>query len=159
MVLQVGIAFVDKDYPARAAFGIVTRVLDEYSDKSRDAWRAATADTNDAIPMLEAAVSKYQASDAQEETFSAPLVNRVDKQAGMLHEHHRSMHEADLSLLLYIITLHPSDMKVLLKGKQAFAVLQSMRHEKNMMGQPIALADSSAHRSAWQAQLAIGWGG
>lgn len=61
VTLQVGIAFVDKDYPARAAFGIVTRVLDEYSDQSRDAWRTATADTNDAVPMLEAAVSKYQA--------------------------------------------------------------------------------------------------
>lgn len=59
--VQVGIAFVDKDYPARAAFGIVTRVLDEYSDQSRDAWRTATADTNDAVAMLEAAVSKYQA--------------------------------------------------------------------------------------------------
>lgn len=62
LILQVGIAFVDKDYPARAAFGIVTRVLDEFSDQSRDAWRTATADTSDAVPMLEAAVSKYQAS-------------------------------------------------------------------------------------------------
>ena len=58
--LQVGIAFVDKDYPARAAFGIVAKVLDEYSDQTKDAWRTAMADTNDAVLMLEAAVSKYQ---------------------------------------------------------------------------------------------------
>ena len=58
--LQVGIAFVDKDYPARAAFGIVTRVQDDFCDQSRDAWRAATADNSDAVNLLEAAVAKYQ---------------------------------------------------------------------------------------------------
>lgn len=57
---QVGIAFADKDYPARAAFGIVIKVLDEFSDQSRDAWRTATADSTDAVPLLEAAVQKYQ---------------------------------------------------------------------------------------------------
>lgn len=57
---QVGIAFADKDYPARAAFGIVVKVLDEFSDQSRDAWRTATADSTDAVPLLEAAVQKYQ---------------------------------------------------------------------------------------------------
>lgn len=58
--MQVGIAFVDKDYPARAAFGIVTKVQDDFSDQSRDAWRTATADSADAVPLLEAAVAKYQ---------------------------------------------------------------------------------------------------
>ena len=57
---QVGIAFADKDYPARAAFGIVIKVLDEFSDQSRDSWRTATADSADAAPLLEAAVQKYQ---------------------------------------------------------------------------------------------------
>ena len=56
----MGIAFVDKDYPARAAFGIVTKVQDDFSDQSRDAWRTATADNADAVPLLEAAVAKYQ---------------------------------------------------------------------------------------------------
>jgi hypothetical protein len=62
VVRQVGIAFVDKDYPARAAFGIVTKVLEEYSAQSRDAWRTLSADANDAGPLLEDAVRKYQAS-------------------------------------------------------------------------------------------------
>ena len=51
---------MDKDYPARAAFGIVTKVQDDFSDQSRDAWRTATADNADAVPLLEAAVAKYQ---------------------------------------------------------------------------------------------------
>ena len=58
--VQVGIAFADKDYPARAAFGIVIKVLDEFSDQSQDSWRTATADSADAAPLLEAAVQKYQ---------------------------------------------------------------------------------------------------
>lgn len=58
--MQVGIAFADKEYPARAAFGIVIKALDEFSDQSRDAWRTATADSTDAVPLLEAAVQKYQ---------------------------------------------------------------------------------------------------
>jgi hypothetical protein len=56
----VGIAFVDKDYPARAAFGIVTRVQDDFCDQSRERWRTADADNTDAVALLEAAVSKYQ---------------------------------------------------------------------------------------------------
>lgn len=58
--MQVGIAFADKEYPARAAFGIVIKALDEFSDQSREAWRTATADSTDAMPLLEAAVQKYQ---------------------------------------------------------------------------------------------------
>lgn len=60
--MQVGIAFVDREYPARAAFGIVTKVLDEYAAQSNDAWRTLSADTNDAVPLLDDAVSKYQVS-------------------------------------------------------------------------------------------------
>ena len=51
---------MDKDYPARAAFGIVTRVQDDFCDQSRDAWRTAIADNSDAAALLEAAVAKYQ---------------------------------------------------------------------------------------------------
>ena len=36
------------------------KVLDEFSDQSRDSWRTATADSADAAPLLEAAVQKYQ---------------------------------------------------------------------------------------------------
>ena len=43
--IQVGIAFADKEYPARAAFGIVIKALDEFSDQSREAWRTAIART------------------------------------------------------------------------------------------------------------------
>ncbi len=58
--MQIGIAFADKEYPARAAFGIVIKALDEFSDQSRESWRTATTDTTDAVPLLDAAVQKYQ---------------------------------------------------------------------------------------------------
>jgi len=38
----------------------VIKALDEFSDQSRDAWRTATADTADAVPLLDTAVLKYQ---------------------------------------------------------------------------------------------------
>ncbi|KAK9915112.1 hypothetical protein WJX75_004836 [Coccomyxa subellipsoidea] len=87
----VGIAFVDKDYPARAAFGIVTRVLDEYSDQSRDAWRTATADTNDAVAMLEAAVSKYQ--DPAQADKLTKIQRDLDETKVVLHKTIESMLE------------------------------------------------------------------
>jgi len=57
----VGVAFVDKDYPSRAAFSVVDKVLDEYSDHSRNAWRGAAEDSADALAVLEPAIVNYQA--------------------------------------------------------------------------------------------------
>ena len=56
----VGIAFVDKEYPPRAAFGVVNKVLDEFSDLSQNKWRSATEDNTDALPVLDPAIIKYQ---------------------------------------------------------------------------------------------------
>ena len=59
-VAQVGVAFVDRDYPSRAAFSVVDKVLDDYADLSRNAWRAATEDSSDALVVLDPAIVKYQ---------------------------------------------------------------------------------------------------
>ena len=59
-VAQVGVAFVDRDYPSRAAFSVVDKVLDDYGDHSRNAWRAATEDSSDALVVLDPAIVKYQ---------------------------------------------------------------------------------------------------
>lgn len=56
----VGIAFADGEYPARAGFGVVNKILDEFSDTSGNKWRTATEDSTDAIPILEPALQKYQ---------------------------------------------------------------------------------------------------
>lgn len=56
----MGVAFVDRDYPSRAAFSVVDKVLDDYSDHSRNAWRAATEDSSDALVVLDPAIVKYQ---------------------------------------------------------------------------------------------------
>ena len=56
----VGIAFADGEYPARAGFGVVNKVLDEFCDQSGNKWRSATEDITEALPILEPALTKYQ---------------------------------------------------------------------------------------------------
>ena len=56
----VGIAIVDKDYPARAAFGVVSKVLDDFSESSQQRWRSIQADSTDAQAVLDSAVVKFQ---------------------------------------------------------------------------------------------------
>jgi len=56
----VGIAFADADYPARAAFGVVSSALENYTRAFGDAWRSATADSTDGNSICESAVTSYQ---------------------------------------------------------------------------------------------------
>ncbi len=56
----VGIAIVDKDYPARAAFGVVNKILDDFSESSQQRWRSLQADSTDAQPVLDTAIVKFQ---------------------------------------------------------------------------------------------------
>lgn len=56
----VGVAVVDKDYPARAAFGVVNKVLDDFSELSQQRWRSVQADSPDAQPVVDAAIVKFQ---------------------------------------------------------------------------------------------------
>ncbi len=59
----VGVAFVDHDYPARAGFSVVNKVMEDFEAQQGSAWRGATADTQDAMPVLEGALEKYQVSE------------------------------------------------------------------------------------------------
>lgn len=56
----IGLTFVGKDYPSRAAFSVVNKVMDEFTDSKGDAWKAATADTTDGDEIVNAALQKYQ---------------------------------------------------------------------------------------------------
>lgn len=56
----VGIAIVDKDYPARAAFGVVNKMLDDFSESSQERWRSIQADNTDAQLVLDSAIVKFQ---------------------------------------------------------------------------------------------------
>jgi synaptobrevin family protein YKT6 len=57
----VGIAFVDADYPARAGFCVVSKVLEDFQALKGDAWRGATADAPDqGSQLLQDALQKYQ---------------------------------------------------------------------------------------------------
>ena len=62
----VGVAIVDKDYPARAAFGVVNKILDDFSESSQQRWRSLQADSPDAQPIVDAAITKFQVGHVQE---------------------------------------------------------------------------------------------
>ena len=56
----VGIAFADRDYPVRAGFSVVNKVLDDFEAR-HPRWRGATADTfGEDDPELASALSRYQ---------------------------------------------------------------------------------------------------
>ena len=58
----VGVAFADADYPARAAFGVVSSALENYVRQcgGSDAWRDAREDSAEGNPACEAAVAAFQ---------------------------------------------------------------------------------------------------
>ena len=56
----VGIAFVDQDYPVRAGFCVVNKILEDFTAKVGERWRAATTDGQESVPELEQALEKYQ---------------------------------------------------------------------------------------------------
>lgn len=61
----VGIAFVDHDYPARAGFCVVNKILEDFQFKHGEAWRGATSDKPDlAQEILADALLKFQVSGA-----------------------------------------------------------------------------------------------
>jgi synaptobrevin homolog YKT6 len=80
----VGVAFVDADYPARAGFCVVAKVLDDYAREHGDAWRGAAADAADpALPLLEAALQKYQDPAAADQL--ARIQRDLDETKVVLH--------------------------------------------------------------------------
>jgi synaptobrevin family protein YKT6 len=57
----VGIAFADQEYPVRAGFSVVNKVLDDFDAKHGQSWRGATADAfSEENPDLEASLQRYQ---------------------------------------------------------------------------------------------------
>jgi synaptobrevin family protein YKT6 len=57
----IGIAFADRDYPVRAGFSVVNKVLDDFEAQHGDGWRGAKSDAHsDETPDLEAALQRYQ---------------------------------------------------------------------------------------------------
>eukprot|EP01023_Acetabularia_acetabulum_P027680 TRINITY_DN2620_c0_g1_i1.p2 TRINITY_DN2620_c0_g1~~TRINITY_DN2620_c0_g1_i1.p2 ORF type:complete len:201 (-),score=31.99 TRINITY_DN2620_c0_g1_i1:300-902(-) len=56
-----GVTFVDKDYPSRAAFGIIGKVLDDFEVQNASGdWKRITQDDPIAQQMVEQALLKYQ---------------------------------------------------------------------------------------------------
>lgn len=55
-----GVVFVDKDYPARAAYCVVYKAIDDYLAAAGDAWKGVNADSEEANPVLEKCLAAYQ---------------------------------------------------------------------------------------------------
>jgi synaptobrevin family protein YKT6 len=58
----VGIAFADREYPVRAGFSVVNKVLDDFESRhGGDRWRGALSDTfTEEDPELQGALQRYQ---------------------------------------------------------------------------------------------------
>ena len=58
----VGIAFADREYPVRAGFSVVNKVLDDFESRhGGDRWRGARSDTfTEEDPELQGALQRYQ---------------------------------------------------------------------------------------------------
>lgn len=81
----VGIAFVDADYPARAGFCVVSKVLEDFQAQRGDSWRGATADTPDqALQLLQDALQKYQNPEAADKL--AKIQRDLDETKIILHK-------------------------------------------------------------------------
>ena len=81
----VGIAIVDKDYPARAAFGVVNKVLDDFSENSQQRWRSIQADSTDAQSVLDSAVIKFQVCSDRTTPNGEEFVSKYCNLTQMLH--------------------------------------------------------------------------
>lgn len=80
----VGIAIVDKDYPARAAFGVVNKILDDFSESSQQRWRSLQADSTDAQPVLDTAIVKFQ--DPTQADKLSKIQKDLDETKVVLHQ-------------------------------------------------------------------------
>mmetsp|Transcript_6538 Transcript_6538/g.11149 ORF Transcript_6538/g.11149 Transcript_6538/m.11149 type:complete len:202 (-) Transcript_6538:609-1214(-) len=54
------IVMADGDYPVTAAFSVIHKLLDDFSEQAGDSWQNAEADCLLATPLLEPALTKYQ---------------------------------------------------------------------------------------------------
>lgn len=80
----VGLVFADRDYPTRAGFCVVNKVLEDYVATHGDAWRGATADSDAGNALLEAALVKYQDPAAADKL--AKIQRDLDETKIILHQ-------------------------------------------------------------------------
>lgn len=80
----VGIAIVDKEYSARAAFGVVNKILDDFSESSQQKWRSISSDSTDAQPVLDSAIVKFQ--DPTQADKLSKIQKDLDETKVVLHQ-------------------------------------------------------------------------
>mmetsp|Transcript_13020 Transcript_13020/g.41130 ORF Transcript_13020/g.41130 Transcript_13020/m.41130 type:complete len:201 (+) Transcript_13020:19-621(+) len=78
------IVFVDKEYPARSAFCVVNKVLDDFVEKHGASWKTITADCEMGNELLEPALVKYQ--DPAQADKLAKIQKELDETKVILHK-------------------------------------------------------------------------
>ena len=79
----VAIVFADKEYPARSAFCVVNKVLDDYVGKFGTGWQTASADGTDGDGVCQECIEKYQ-DPAQADKLLA-IQRELDETKVILH--------------------------------------------------------------------------
>lgn len=80
----VGVAFCDKEYPPRAGFCVVGKIIDDYIALKGNSWRGIMADSvSDASQVLTSALEKYQDPAAADKL--AKIQRDLDETKVVLH--------------------------------------------------------------------------
>lgn len=80
----VGIVFANSQYPTRAAFSVINKVLDDFSAQKGESWRSETTDNPNSVPELEQALAKYQ--DPVEADKLMKIQKELDETKIILHK-------------------------------------------------------------------------
>ncbi|KAE8718887.1 VAMP-like protein YKT62 [Hibiscus syriacus] len=78
------IGFMDGHYPVRSAFLLLNQVVDEYQKSFGESWRSAQADSTQAWPYLDEALTKFQ--DPAEADKLLKIQRELDETKIILHK-------------------------------------------------------------------------
>ena len=76
--------FVDKEYPARSAFCVLNRLLDDYGKAQGEAWRGAEQDSTGGDGLCRDALDKFQ--DPQQADKLLKIQTELDETKVILHK-------------------------------------------------------------------------
>jgi synaptobrevin family protein YKT6 len=80
----VGVVLADKDYPERAAYAVINKVLDDYERRFGDTWALIHADGKEPLPLLNDALRSYQ--DPMQADKIIKVQRQIDDVAQVAHK-------------------------------------------------------------------------
>lgn len=80
----VGVVLADKDYPERAAYSVINKVLDDYERRMGNSWALIHADCKEPLPLLDDALRHYQ--DPMQADKIIKVQRQIDDVAEVAHK-------------------------------------------------------------------------